>query len=75
MAAILVFVLLAIATGFAFVIGLGPLAVIPLLFAVAVGIWAVVALLRGATPGGAVRHTAKPELLGPGGPDDPDRNR
>jgi hypothetical protein len=76
MAAVLVFVLLGIATAFAFVVGLGLFAVVPLLLAIVVGGWAAFALLRGATPGGMVRHTTrKPELLGPGGPDDPDRNR
>ena len=76
MAAILIFVLLGIATAFAFVIGLGLLAVVPLLLMIGVGGWAAFALLHGATPSGMVRHTTtKPELLGPGGPDDPDRNR
>ena len=75
MAAAFAFVVLAIIAGICFVIGLAPVAIIAIVLAVVAGIWALVALAFGVTPGRAIRHTSKPELLGPGGPDDPDRGR
>ncbi|HVV57362.1 MAG TPA: hypothetical protein VHC45_03290 [Gaiellaceae bacterium] len=35
-------------------------------------IWAAIGLFRGGGPVTEVRHARKAELLGPGGPDDPD---
>jgi hypothetical protein len=70
---VVLFVFVALALAFALALGLGPFAIIPAVFAVAVAIWALVGISRGHTPGRAVRRTQKPELLGPGGPDDPDR--
>jgi hypothetical protein len=52
------------------------LALLPLAAAIAIGVWFVMTLGRGTTPTQAVRRTPqRQELLGPGGPDDPDRNR
>jgi len=62
----------ALALAFTFALGLGPLAIVPAVIAVAVLIWLVAGLARGQTPGRAARRTRRPELLGPGGPDDPD---
>lgn len=70
---IVVFVLAALAIAFTLALGLGPLAIIPAVIAVAVVIWLLMAISRGRTPAGAARRTSRPELLGPGGPDDPDR--
>ena len=70
---VVLFVLVALAISFALALGLGPLAIIPAVIAVGFLIWLIVGLARGATPGRAARRTQRPELLGPGGPDDPDR--
>jgi len=68
------FILIALAIAFALALGLGPFAIVPAVLAVAVAIWLLVGLFRtGGTPSRAVRRTERPELLGPGGPDDPDR--
>jgi hypothetical protein len=75
MGVLFLFLLLAIATALVFALGAGPIAVVPLLAAVAAGVWLLFALSRGHTPGSAIRHADRPELLGPGGPDDPDRRR
>jgi hypothetical protein len=72
---IVLFILVALTIAFAITMGLGPLAIVPALIAVAVAIWMLVALARGQTPGRATRRADTPELLGPGGPDDPDRGR
>lgn len=69
---VLLFVLVALAVAFTFAAGLGPLALVPAVFAFAVAIWFFVGLARGHTPAGELRRTRKAELLGPGGPDDPD---
>jgi hypothetical protein len=72
---IVVLVALAVVTGFVFAIGAGPLAVVPLIALVAVAVWLVWALLGGRPPAEATRKVHKAELLGPGGPDDPDAPR
>lgn len=69
---IVIGILVALAVVFVATIGLGPLAIIPFGIAVIVGIWFLVVLLRGSTPAREVRRRPKAELLGPGGPDDPD---
>jgi hypothetical protein len=70
--AIVLILLVAIAVGFAFVPGLAPLAIVPAILAIAYASWVIVGLRKGRTPGGAVRRHRRVELLGPGGPDDPD---
>jgi hypothetical protein len=69
---VILFVLVALAIAFALALGLGPLAIIPAVVAVGVAIWLLAGLARGDTPSRAARRTERPELLGPGGPDDPD---
>jgi hypothetical protein len=70
---VILFVLVALAVAFTLALGLGPLAIVPAVLAIAVAIWLLAGLARGQTPGRAARRAHKPELLGPGGPDDPDR--
>jgi hypothetical protein len=70
---VILFILVALAIAFTLALGLGPLAIIPVVVAVGVAIWLIAGLVRGQTPGRAARRTHTPELLGPGGPDDPDR--
>jgi hypothetical protein len=71
---VILFVLVALAVAFTLALGLGPLAIVPAVIAVGLAIWFLVGLSRGETPGRAARRTRAPELLGPGGPDDPDRS-
>jgi Flp pilus assembly protein TadB len=58
-----------------FTLGAGIVAIVPLVLLLAFGAWMVWAFARGTTPATAGRRVKKAELLGPGGPDDPDRNR
>jgi hypothetical protein len=53
----------------------GWLALIPALVAIGVVAWGGLTVASGRTPASELRKTQKPELLGPGGQDDPDRNR
>jgi hypothetical protein len=69
------FLLLLIAVG-ATVLGAAWLAIIPFLIALAVLAWGALSLASGRTPAAGIRQvntSDKPELLGPGGADDPDR--
>ena len=76
MAVLLIGVLVVIAIVLFIAPGTALLALLPLAAAIAVGFWFVMTLGGGTTPTQAVRRTPKrQELLGPGGPDDPDRNR
>jgi hypothetical protein len=72
----LVIILLILATvAIGFVPGLALFAIIPGLLLVAYAAWLLLTAASGRTPGTAVRSRGRraPELLGPGGPDDPDR--
>ena len=52
--------------------GTALLAIVPLVLAIAVGIWFAMSAGSGTTPAQAARRTPRrQELLGPGGPDDP----
>ena len=76
MAVLLIGVLVVIAIVLFLAPGTALLAVLPLAAAIAVGVWFVMTLAGRTTPTQAVRRTPqRQELLGPGGPDDPDRNR
>jgi len=73
----LVIIVLLIATvAIAFVPGLAFFAIIPGVLLLAYLGWLLLAFASGRTPGTAVRSRGRrgPELLGPGGPDDPDRS-
>jgi len=74
MAALLVLFVLALVFGLSMGLGVGWLAIVPLLALLAVAAWTVVVFAAGRTPSQVVRRTPRrTELLGPGGPDDPDR--
>lgn len=64
---------LCLATGLLFALGAGVVAVVPLALIVLIGVWLIWALAGGRSPREMTRHRHKAELLGPGGPDDPDR--
>jgi hypothetical protein len=75
---ILFIVLLAvfvIAAALLFVLGAGIVGAIPLVLAIAVVVWLIWAFAGARSPGEATRQTQPAELLGPGGPDDPDNTR
>ena len=75
MAALAVFIAIAVLFSLSIALGAGPiLFVIALVLLVAAGVWVVTTYVGGRTPAQAVRRTRRHELLGPGGPDDPDRN-
>lgn len=73
-AIVVTLVVAAILFGIAAAIG-GPLLGLLVLVPVVIGggAWIVLAGRSGATPATVVREAEGPELLGPGGPDDPDR--
>jgi hypothetical protein len=77
MALVLFGVFVALTIGLFLVPGVGILAIIPLVLAVLVGVWLVFTFATNSSPSREVRRssTRTPELLGPGGPDDPDRGR
>ena len=80
MAALFVFLLICLAIGLAFIPAVGPfLAAAVGICALIAGVWAAGVFASGRTPAGVARQTGsrgdKPELLGPGGADDPDRAR
>ncbi|HEU5372465.1 MAG TPA: hypothetical protein VFU51_08770 [Gaiellaceae bacterium] len=75
MAALFFGLLLLIVAGLTAVLGVGWLALIPALVAIGVVAWGGLTVASGRTPASELRKTQKPELLGPGGQDDPDRNR
>jgi hypothetical protein len=76
MAVLLIAVLIVVAIALFLAPGMALLALLPLAAAVAVGVWLVMTISGGTTPTRALRRTPqRQELLGPGGPDDPDSGR
>jgi hypothetical protein len=75
MAVLLFGLLLLLVAGLTAVLGIGWFAVFPALLALAVVGWGGLAVASGRTPASELRKAEKPELLGPGGPDDPERDR
>ena len=73
MAALLFGILLLVVAGLTAVLGVGWIAILPLIVALAALGWGGLTVASGRTPTSEIRHTHSPELLGPGGPDDPDR--
>jgi hypothetical protein len=73
--AVLLFgLLLLLVAGLTAVLGIGWFAVFPALVALAIAGWGGLTVASGRTPASELRDVEKPELLGPGGPDDPDRD-
>jgi len=72
----LILIVLVVATvAVGFVPGLALFAIVPGVLLLGYLGWLAVAFTNGRTPARAVRRRGRrgPELLGPGGPDDPDR--
>ena len=72
-AVLVVFIVLAVLIGFAVTLAVGWLVVIPVILALGVLVWIATAFILGRAPSDILRRTRRPELLGPGGPDDPER--
>jgi hypothetical protein len=75
MAVLLFGLLLLLVAGFTAVLGVGWFAVFPALVALGVVGWGGLTVASGRTPASELRKAEKPDLLGPGGQDDPDRDR
>jgi len=75
MAALLFGLLLLLVAGLTVVLGVGWLALVPALVAIGIVAWGGLTVASGRTPASELRKAEKPELLGPGGPDDPERHR
>jgi hypothetical protein len=72
MAALFVLIVLAVLATFAVALGAGAVLIVLVFVAlVAAAVWLGATFLSGRRPAQAVRRTKSPELLGPGGPDDP----
>lgn len=71
MALLIVMLFLALTLGLFLTPGVGLFGLVPLALAVAAG----VLLARRGRPSKTLRQTPRHRLLGPGGPDDPDRTR
>jgi len=75
MAVLLFGLLLLLVVGFSAVLGIGWIAILPALVALGIVAWGGLTVASGRTPASELREVDEPELLGPGGQDDPDRNR
>jgi hypothetical protein len=73
MTPLLLAIILLIAAVVTVILGLPFLAVALFVFAVLAFTWSIVVFARGGRVVPEGHRTEKPELLGPGGPDDPDR--
>jgi membrane protein implicated in regulation of membrane protease activity len=74
MTALIVFFVVALLATFAVALGAGGfLLVLVFVVLAAALIWVAATFVSGRRPSQAVRRTKRPRLLGPGGPDDPER--
>jgi hypothetical protein len=75
MVVILIAVILIVAALIAATLGIGAIAVVVVALGVVVLLWAIAVAVRRRPPGSPQGSSAagRPELLGPGGADDPDR--
>lgn len=76
MATLVVSLLVALLLGVAFGIAAGPALVVLVVLAILLALgWLGVLLFSGRSPGRVADRTKRAEILGPGGPDDPDARR
>ena len=73
MAALIAVVLAALLLGFGFAFAAPWLVIVPIAIVLVFLAWLGTLGAARRTPQEAVRQTRRPQLLGPGGPDDPDR--
>ena len=71
--AIVILVITGIVVGIVATLGLGLFALILLPVGLAAAGWMALSAGSGRTAGDVAREAPRPEFLGPGGPDDPDR--
>jgi hypothetical protein len=72
MAALIAFVVIALFLGFTAAFAVPWLVIVPIAVVMAFLAWGGTLAAARRTPQEAVRRTKRPELLGPGGPDDPE---
>jgi NADH:ubiquinone oxidoreductase subunit 6 (subunit J) len=72
MAALIAIFLAALLLSFGFAFAAPWLVIVPIAIVMVFAAWLVTLLAARRTPQEAVRHTKRPQLLGPGGPDDPE---
>jgi hypothetical protein len=72
MAILIAFVIFAILIALMATLGIAWVVAIPIVLIVPVLIWFGVAVGKGNAPSTMIRRSRRAELLGPGGPDDPD---
>jgi hypothetical protein len=72
MAALIAFVIIALFLGFTAAFAVPWLVIVPIAIVLAFLAWGGTLAASRRTPQEAVRRTKRPELLGPGGPDDPE---
>jgi hypothetical protein len=70
-AVLLVALLVAVIIGLVFTLGAVWIVALPVVVLLAAAVWGALAFSK-RSPGSVVNRTQRPELLGPGGPDDPD---
>ena len=75
MAAFIAIVLAALLLAFGFAFAAPWLVIVPVAIVIVLVIWGGALVVAHWTPEEAVRRTPKADLLGPGGPDDPDSGR
>lgn len=72
MAALIAFVVFAVFLGFTAAFAVPWLVIVPIAVVLAFLAWGATMAAARRTPQEVVRRTKRPELLGPGGPDDPE---
>jgi hypothetical protein len=72
-AIVIIVVIAAIGVSVAAALGAGPLALILIPIVLAIAAWVVLLAAARMRPAEIARKTPRQELLGPGGPDDPER--
>ncbi len=74
MTALIVLFVIALMATFAVALGAGAVLLVLVFLALAAAVvWVGATFASGRRPSQAVRRTERPRLLGPGGPDDPER--
>jgi len=72
MAVLVALVIIALFLGFTAAFAVPWLVIVPIAIVIVFLAWLGTVAASRRTPQEAVRHTKRPQLLGPGGPDDPD---
>jgi hypothetical protein len=73
MALLIAFLVLAVLISFAVTLAVGWIVIFPALLVLGILAWVGTAFVAGRPPSDILRRTKRADLLGPGGPDDPER--